>query len=544
MSKQLKFIDMFAGIGGFRSGMIQAGMKPVGYIEWNKFARKCYEAMYDTTNEFTASDIQKVKGTDLPDADLWSFGSPCFTKDAVVQTKQGAKTINKITTNDYVLSIDGEFHQVVDTMRHFTKKLYKLKVDHHAALYVTGNHPILVSHKKSSRWQKPIFKRVDGLTTTDYAFMATKGIDATEKYRNPLFWHAITEVKELQLEKPVQVYNLEVEGTHTYNVNGIICKNCTDISVAGRQEGLVKGKQSSMFFEVIRLAKERIKAKKSLPRYLWLENVKNLLSSNRGRDFARVLIEMDKIGYDVEWSVIDSACFVPQHRERIYVIGHLREDGKCSKQIFPLGRENTDFAQTSKIKVVGNDSKTGYRSHDIVDETGISKTIDATSYKHKPLVRVKQLGNYRLTKSFGGNPQTGRVYDKQGLSPTLNTMQGGDRQPKILDTIKVRPTLTPERVNKRQMGRRFKQDGEPSFTLTAEDRHGVMLEDDTQEPTKYVIRKLTPRECWRLQGFTDEQFDKAKNAGVSDSQLYARAGNAVTVPVIKAIADKIIENEK
>ena len=544
MSKQLKFIDMFAGIGGFRSGMMQAGMKPVGYIEWNKFARKCYEAMYDTTNEFTASDIQKVKGTDLPDADLWSFGSPCFTKDAVVQTKQGVKTINKITTNDYVLSIDGEFHQVVDTMCHFTKKLYKLKVDHHAALYVTGNHPILVSHKQRLGWQEPVFKRVDELTTNDYAFMATKGINATEKYRNPMLWHVITEIKELQQEKPVQVYNLEVEGTHTYNVNGIIVHNCQNISVAGRQEGLVKGKQSSMFFEVIRLAKERIKAKKSLPRYLWLENVKNLLSSNRGRDFARVLIEMDKIGYDVEWSVIDSARFVPQHRERIYVIGHLREDGKCSKQIFPLGRENTDFAQTSKIKVVGNDSKTGYRSHDIVDETGISKTIDATSYKHKPLVRVKQLGNYRLTKSFGGNPQTGRVYDKQGLSPTLNTMQGGDRQPKILDTIKVRPTLTPERVNKRQMGRRFKQDGEPSFTLTAEDRHGVMLEDDTQEPTKYVIRKLTPRECWRLQGFTDEQFDKAKNAGVSDSQLYARAGNAVTVPVIKAIADKIIENEK
>ena len=392
--KQLKFIDMFAGIGGFRSGMAQAGMKPVGYIEWNKFARKCYQAMYNTEGEFEANDIQKVKGIDLPNADIWTFGSPC-----------------------------------------------------------------------------------------------------------------------------------------------------QDVSVAGRQEGLVKGKQSSMFFEVIRLAKERIAAKKSLPRYLWLENVKNLLSSNRGRDFARVLIEMDKIGYDVEWSVIDSARFVPQHRERIYVIGHLREDGKRSQQIFPLGRENADFAQTSKIKVVANDSKTGYRSHDVVDESGISKTIDATSYKHKPLVRVKQLGNYRLTKSFGGNPQTGRVYDKEGLSPTLNTMQGGDRQPKILDKIKVRPTLTPERVNKRQMGRRFKQDGEPSFTLTAEDRHGVMLEDDTQEPTKYVIRKLTPRECWRLQGFTDKQFDKAQQAGVSDSQLYARAGNAVTVPVIKAIADKIVANE-
>lgn len=524
---------MFAGIVGFRSGMTQAGMEPVGYIEWNKFARQCYEAMYDTKNEFTAKDIQKVKGVDLPDADLWSFGSPCFTADALVQTSNGYKTIDQITTSDYVLSMDGKFHQVLDTMRHFTKTLYKIKPDGKSPFYVTGNHPLLASNvidegqtEHLFRYQKPNFKRVDHLKINDSLFKAQKGISAKTDWHDPLNYLTVVEIKKLDLEKPVQVYNLEVEGTHTYNVNGIICHNCQNISVAGRQEGLVKGKQSSMFFEVIRLAEERIKAKKSLPRYLWLENVKNLLSSNHGRDFARVLIEMDKIGYDVEWSVIDSARFVPQHRERIYVIGHLRENRRHPKQVFPLGRENGNTAQANEIKVVANSSKTGYKSHDVVDETGISKTIDATSYKHKPLVRVKQLGNYRNTGSFGGNPQTGRVYDKTGLSPTLNTMQGGDRQPKILDKVKVRPIATPDRIHKRQNGRRVKEDGEPSFTLTAEDRHGVMLEDDHQKPAKYIIRKLTPRECWRLQGFSDEQFDKAKKAGVSDSQLYARAGNA------------------
>ena len=68
------------------------------------------------------------------------------------------------------------------------------------------------------------------------------------------------------------------------------------------------------------------------------------------------------------------------------------------------------------------------------------------------------------------------------------------------------------------------------------DRHGVLIENQKE----WAIRKLTPRECWRLQGFTDEQFDKAKDAGVSDSQLYKQSGNSVTVPVIKAIAEKLI----
>ena len=122
------------------------------------------------------------------------------------------------------------------------------------------------------------------------------------------------------------------------------------------------------------------------------------------------------------------------------------------------------------------------------------------------------------------------MYGTDGLSPTLNTMQGGGREPKIL----VRACLTPDRLNKRQQGRRFKDNGEPSFTLNTVDRHGVLIENQKE----WAIRKLTPRECWRLQGFADEQFDKAKDAGVSNSHLYKQAGNSVTVPVIKAIAEK------
>ena len=112
----------------------------------------------------------------------------------------------------------------------------------------------------------------------------------------------------------------------------------------------------------------------------------------------------------------------------------------------------------------------------------------------------------------------------RGGAPTLRGNCGG------LKTI-VQPCLTPDRLNKRQNGRRFKEDGEESFTLTGQDKHGVLLDDGR----RVRIRKLTPKECFRLQGWTDDYFEKARTVN-SDSQLYKQAGNGVTVSVIYEIA--------
>ena len=162
-----------------------------------------------------------------------------------------------------------------------------------------------------------------------------------------------------------------------------------------------------------------------------------------------------------------------------------------------------------------------------------------------------------------------------GISPSLTTMQGGNREPKV-----VLPVLTPDRAEKRQNGRRFKEDGEPMFTLTAQDRHGVAIKEATKKgydvatvgdsinfslpnsktrrgrvgkgaantldtqcnqgtlTNDYRIRKLTPRECWRLQGFPDCAFEKAMLVN-SNSQLYKQAGNSVTVNVVFEIAKRL-----
>jgi len=120
-----------------------------------------------------------------------------------------------------------------------------------------------------------------------------------------------------------------------------------------------------------------------------------------------------------------------------------------------------------------------------------------------------------------------RIYGKKGLSPCLNTMGGGRRQPKV-----AIPVLTPNRPVKRQNGRRFKEDGEPAFTCTAQDQHGVF--DGMR------VRRLTPTECERLQGYPDGWTKEGVDGPVSDSQRYKCLGNSVTTNVITAIMEKII----
>ena len=118
------------------------------------------------------------------------------------------------------------------------------------------------------------------------------------------------------------------------------------------------------------------------------------------------------------------------------------------------------------------------------------------------------------------NESIRRIYDTEGCCPTIPTGQGGGVMPKI------RAVLTPDRPEKRQNGRRFKEEGEPSFTMTGQDIHGV---SDGMK-----IRRLTPTECERLQGFPDGWTE-----GFSDTQRYKMMGNAVTVNVIQAIANKL-----
>lgn len=365
----MKFIDFFAGIGGFHSGLEKAGMKCIGWCEFDKFAQKSYRAMYDTERLWFADDIRKVRGWDVPKADLWTFGFPC-----------------------------------------------------------------------------------------------------------------------------------------------------QDVSIAGKQKGIKRGTRSGLFYEIMRLVDE---AEENRPKWLICENVKNLLSIDGGKGFFTVLTEMGGRGYTVEWRIYNSKDYgVPQNRERVYIVGY--HGAAPGQSLLPIRREGS----TTLSQVIGGSQ--GERVYDgnkiscalssqgggCGAKTGLYTFIDLNK---KGNVRTTATARALLARYSKGQPN--RPAECSG----------------VLTRVKVMPILTPGRLEKRQNGRRIKNEGEPSFTLTSQDRHGVLIADD-----RIKIRKLTPRECFRLQGFTDEQFDRAAAVN-SETQLYKQAGNAVTVNVVEEIGSHIME---
>src|SRR5699024_3017619 len=199
-------------------------------------------------------------------------------------------------------------------------------------------------------------------------------------------------------------------------------------SIAGKRGGFADTR-GTLFFEIMRIA-DIVR-----PRYLFLENVKGLLNHDGGATFETILNTLDEFGYDAEWQVLNSKNFgVPQNRERVFIIGHLRGSG--GRTVFPVGGEDGETNE-NYIKPV-NDSK---------------KVRDQLKYD-----------------------SINRFYDPIGIAPCLDTMGGGNREPKI-----IQPVLTPDRLEKRQNGRRFKEDGEPMFTLTAQDKHGIAIREATKK---------------------------------------------------------------
>lgn len=489
----MRFIDFFAGVGGFRRGLELSGHKCVGFCEFDKFATASYTSM----------------------------------------------------------------HLITEMQREYLSKL---------------------TLKKR---QKEILK---------------------EEYRNGE-WYA-NDIRA------VDARSLPKADCWTFGAP------CQDFSVAGKRAGL-DGDRSSLIREIFRLLEEQ--EEKDRPEWLIYENVKGMLSSNRGLDYLSILSEMDRLGYDIEWQNINSKWFVPQNRERIYTIGHLRRYG--SRKVLPI--EGADGE--SSIKRIGH-SKYYRRVMQTYSEDSITEALDTMQGGHRePHVAVV------CNTNPSGNGMNGNVYDSNGLNCSVTTNKGEGNKIAIpvkygsQDVVKgeidiaqtllssdckgitgrnqnnnavLIPVITPDRA-KRQNGRQFKENGDEMFTLTAQGRHGVALK--VKEATKqgydvahegdginlsvpdsktrrgragkqlantldtscnqgifvqvkdeltvyaiwyekyqcYIaIRKLTPKECFRLQGWTDDYFEKAAFVN-SDSQLYKQAGNGVTVDVVEQIGKRI-----
>ena len=343
-----------------------------------------------------------------------------------------------------------------------------------------------------------------------YARQSYKAIHNTE---GELEYHDITTVTDDQWR--------ELNGTVDIIAGGFPCQA---FSIAGKRQGFEDETRGTLFFEIMRAAKQ------IQPPILFLENVKGLLNHDKGRTFRIILQAMDELGYDAEWQVLNSKDFgVPQNRERVFIIGHLR--GAGGREIFPIGP--ADGTTSVPIEIIAH--RDGYRRNtQVFAPEGITETLDTGTgggrghYTTVKVVEATKQG-YAIAEEGDSinfeqpNSKTRRGRVGKGLANTLTTScNQGVLEPKIID-------------DQGRLKESYKQhDVVP--TLRAQ-THG--------NPPKlydgYRIRKLTPLECWRLQGFPDSAFRKAEQV-VSNSQLYKQAGNSVTVNVIAAIAEKLTES--
>ena len=406
----MKFLDLFAGIGGFRLGMESAGHKCIGFCEIDKFARASYKAIHDTKGEIELHDITAV-------------------------------------SDEFIRGIG--------------------RVD-----IICGGFP------------------------------------------------------------------------------------CQAFSIAGNRRGF-EDTRGTLFFEIARFASIL------RPQYLFLENVKGLLNHENGITFETIISTLDELGYDVEWQVLNSKDFgVPQNRERVFIIGHLR--GECTRRVFPLSGKNQPTSSQSVVKI-GNVNPSGNGMNgEVYQADGLAPTLTTNKGEGQKIAiksnTIKQFGV--LQPNFN---QCGVVYETDGIAPTIRAYQGGGLEPKIIQRghgynqggeHDIAPTLTSNSYQENnvlkiteatsqgyaeaQIGdsvnlshpnsktRRGRVGKQIANTLLTGESQGVVEPD-------FRIRKLTPRECWRLQGFPDWAFDKAQEVN-SNSQLYKQAGNSVTVNVIAAIA--------
>lgn len=443
MEKKMKFLDLFAGIGGFRLGLEQAGHECIGFCEIDKFARQSYKAIHNTEGEREYHDITTVSNEE------W-------------RTLRGTVEL------------------------------------------ICGGFP------------------------------------------------------------------------------------CQSFSIAGKRKGFLDETRGTLFFEIARAA-EQIK-----PRTLFLENVRGLLSHDKGRTFRTIISTLNELGYDAEWHILNSKNFgVPQNRERVFIIGHLR--GERRREVFPITRENSGAIK----RIVNGRESHGHSTYDVFGTDGISptlKTMQGGNLQPKILVNVNPSGN-----GINGN-----VYDSERLAPTLTTNKG--EGPKVAIRVKeatkqgfavaelgdsINFSVPNSKTRRGRVGKQVAQTLDTSCNqavivqnpLKGKTKNGWHFEQNVfdveglartlkagggsgnipkivQKPRGFNkggehevaptlssnswhennllksgirIRKLTPRECWRLQGFPDWAFDKAKEVN-SNSQLYKQAGNSVTVPVIYEIA--------
>ena len=335
-------------------------------------------------------------------------------------------------------------------------------------------------------------------------------------YEDGYIWYPFN---KLTIAKKENVYNMEVEEDHSYIIQGCISKNCQDFSLAGKQAGGDKdsGTRSSLMYETIRIV-EKLK-----PKYVIWENVKNLLSKKHRHNFDAYLETMESLGYTNYYQVLNAKDYdIPQNRKRVFTISildnHTEKDEKISLLV-----KDFKFPEKQELKL---------KLKDMLEDE-----VDEKYYLSNKMVEYISADNEKWT---GNNDKS--IINKS-VASAINTGEGSRR----CDASNYISNQVEENFNLkgssylRDFGSRGKiQNKEYCDTLTASMGTGGGNIPIFQNNLR--IRKLTPKECWRLMGFDDKDFEKASKVN-SNTQLYKQAGNSIVVNVLEAILNKLLNNK-
>jgi DNA (cytosine-5)-methyltransferase 1 len=323
---------------------------------------------------------------------------------------------------------------------------------------------------------------------------------------------------------------------------------CQDFSLAGKRKGM-GGERSSLILEAIRLIGE------CRPGVFIWENVKGTFSSNSGEDFAAILQAFANIGgYRLEWQLLNTSWFLPQNRERIYLVGYSTNTKRNWRGVFPIGgtrAENNepptqeigkDITHTicSSYSKFTNDSPVVFDNYNFKwREDGNIGTLTSHSGKLSEGFKIKEVGDFRNDE--GWRPR------KDGLAPCLATRRSSEQ-----DVSTMPPILKIKSATKLGYEEATEGDSINLSNPNSETRRGRVgkqkantLETSCNQAAvqDYRIRRLTPIECERLQGFPDNHTEYGNYDGevkeMSNTQRYKQCGNAVTTNVVQAIAEKI-----
>ena len=358
---------------------------------------------------------------------------------------------------------------------------------------------------------------------------ASKSYAAVHNVNESMNLGDITKINEKELPKDIDLI--------TYGFP------CQDISLAGKQKGLFNEDgsktRSGLFFEALRIIEE------TQPRVAIAENVKNLTGKKFKPQFDIVLKSLEDAGYNNYWQVLNAKDYgIPQNRERVFIVS-IRKDIDNRNFKFPelfelklrlkdmLDDEVDEKYYLSKEQIERINNSNFMQEKKRLQEKDYVDTLLARDYKDPKCVAVepKRIGGLFDTEK--SKHQAGSIWDKERISPTIDTMQGGYRQP----LVTIDDNVSNDEIKINVIGN-YSPSGydasrivdENGLAPTVKENHGTV----TATIQNYRIRKLTPKECWRLMGFDDEDFEKAEKVN-SNTQLYKQAGNSIVVDVLENI---------